>query len=201
MLLSSMRLLRQVACFQLCHCYSKDLIHVYRWQVLSCDRIGVRGRNPWLHCRTWSSERARGQLFLSLASSQTSFSFSLFLEYRLASIVVKWFRLLTISIMEALCTGLRPCLYTYFHFMFVLLCMPCRDLKAENLLLDHKFNLKIVDFGLSNSIEGQDFLKTQCGSPAYTAPELLGGKKYDERVDIWSMCVMLLSCFSPALLS
>ena len=34
-----------------------------------------------------------------------------------------------------------------------------------------------------------DLLRTQCGSPAYTAPELLSGKKYGPEVDVWSMCV------------
>jgi serine/threonine protein kinase len=45
------------------------------------------------------------------------------------------------------------------------------------------------DFGLSNSFEGGIALQTQCGSPAYTAPELLCGKPYGPEVDIWSMYV------------
>lgn len=45
-----------------------------------------------------------------------------------------------------------------------------RDLKPENLLLDENKNIKIVDFGLSNiffkdSMDGQEMLKTACGSP------------------------------------
>ena len=49
------------------------------------------------------------------------------------------------------------------------------------------------DFGLSNEefIEGEHghvvHCSTQCGSPAYAAPELLGYKKYGPEVDIWSM--------------
>jgi len=62
-----------------------------------------------------------------------------------------------------------------------------RDLKAENLLLDKSLNLKVVDFGLANAMGPDGFLSTQCGSPAYSAPELLGGKKYDSKVDVWSM--------------
>ena len=53
------------------------------------------------------------------------------------------------------------------------------------------------DFGLSNivltpSSENQatrEFLKTQCGSPAYAAPEILGHKPYGPEVDAWSMYV------------
>lgn len=40
-----------------------------------------------------------------------------------------------------------------------------RDLKPENLLLDHNKNIKIVDFGLSNTYKPGDKLKTACGSP------------------------------------
>ena len=40
-----------------------------------------------------------------------------------------------------------------------------RDLKPENLLLDENNNIKIVDFGLSNTYKPGELLKTACGSP------------------------------------
>ena len=41
-----------------------------------------------------------------------------------------------------------------------------RDLKAENVLLDKNFNIRLIDFGLSNMFtEDNPFLKTACGSP------------------------------------
>jgi len=52
-----------------------------------------------------------------------------------------------------------------------------RDLKPENLLLDYNKNIKIVDFGLSNTYGENELLKTACGSPCYAAPEMIGGKK------------------------
>ncbi|XP_058884698.1 hormonally up-regulated neu tumor-associated kinase homolog A-like isoform X2 [Acipenser ruthenus] len=67
-----------------------------------------------------------------------------------------------------------------------------RDLKIENLLLDEENNIKLIDFGLSNcaGILGySDPFSTQCGSPAYAAPELLSRKKYSSKVDVWSIGV------------
>eukprot|EP00041_Stephanoeca_diplocostata_P010380 m.165188 g.165188 ORF g.165188 m.165188 type:complete len:900 (+) comp18127_c0_seq1:535-3234(+) len=66
-----------------------------------------------------------------------------------------------------------------------------RDLKAENMMLDKTNHLKIIDFGLSNDMSGRDFLDTQCGSMAYSAPELLACKPYGKAVDIWSIGVCL----------
>ena len=70
-----------------------------------------------------------------------------------------------------------------------------RDLKPENLLLDKaKRNIKIVDFGLSNTYNEGELLKTACGSPCYAAPEMIAGKKYDGlSVDIWSCGVILFA--------
>jgi len=50
--------------------------------------------------------------------------------------------------------------------------------------------LLFTDFGLSNcaGILGySDPFSTQCGSPAYAAPELLARKKYGPKIDVWSM--------------
>lgn len=69
-----------------------------------------------------------------------------------------------------------------------------RDLKPENLLLDEEQNLKLIDFGLCARPKGgmASQLETCCGSPAYAAPELIGGKNYlGSEADIWSMGVLL----------
>jgi serine/threonine protein kinase len=75
-----------------------------------------------------------------------------------------------------------------------------RDLKPENSLLDRHHNLRLIDFGLSNSFSDEipDFLSI-CGSPAYAAPELLNGQRYTKAVDIWSAGVVLYSFVTGAL--
>ncbi|KAK2952154.1 putative CBL-interacting protein kinase 32 [Blattamonas nauphoetae] len=67
-----------------------------------------------------------------------------------------------------------------------------RDLKPENLLLDSRGTLKISDFGLCALTDDQTFLKTQCGTPHYTAPEIHIGAQYDgKQADIWSCGIIL----------
>jgi len=65
-------------------------------------------------------------------------------------------------------------------------------LKPENLLLDDRNNIKIVDFGLSNTYKDNDTLKTACGSPCYASPEMIAGKRYiGLNSDIWSCGIIL----------
>ncbi|CAD8158000.1 unnamed protein product [Paramecium pentaurelia] len=67
-----------------------------------------------------------------------------------------------------------------------------RDLKPENLLFDNNQNIKIVDFGLSNTYKPNELLKTACGSPCYAAPEMIQGMKYSGYlIDIWSCGIVL----------
>lgn len=67
-----------------------------------------------------------------------------------------------------------------------------RDLKPENLLLDANFRIKIIDFGLSNVYNPGEFLKTFCGSPTYSAPELVEQQAYHGvAIDVWSLGVVL----------
>ena len=70
-----------------------------------------------------------------------------------------------------------------------------RDIKPENILLNKKKNiLKLVDFGLSNTYEKDELIRTACGSPCYAAPEMISGKDYEGLYsDLWS-CGVVLYC-------
>ena len=67
-----------------------------------------------------------------------------------------------------------------------------RDLKPENLLLTDNKILKIIDFGLSHEFNGEEFLRTKCGSPSYAAPEIIKGLPYDGfKTDVWCCGIIL----------
>ena len=69
-----------------------------------------------------------------------------------------------------------------------------RDLKLENILLNYKKDIKIIDFGLSNKYnkENEELLQSSCGSPCYAAPEMIKGTKYHGLdTDIWSSGIIL----------
>lgn len=63
-----------------------------------------------------------------------------------------------------------------------------RDIKPENILMSHG-HLKIADFGWSNL---KDKVRTTfCGTPEYLAPEMLMEKGHNEKLDVWTLGVLL----------
>ncbi|KAI1636004.1 hypothetical protein F4809DRAFT_650847 [Biscogniauxia mediterranea] len=76
-----------------------------------------------------------------------------------------------------------------------------RDLKPENILMNDNGQVKIADFGMAAMQQSPNHaLRTSCGSPHYAAPELIGRSRYrGDKVDIWSLGVILYACLSARL--
>lgn len=58
----------------------------------------------------------------------------------------------------------------------------------------------IGDLGFARTIETFRCADSYCGTPLYIAPEIMNGKKYGPKVDIWSFGVMMfeiLMGFTP----
>ena len=66
---------------------------------------------------------------------------------------------------------------------------------------DPDAQLKLADFGLAKVLARQrnKLLMTACGTPGYVAPEILEEKGYGEKVDVWSLGIILyvLLCGFP----
>ncbi|CAI8027216.1 RAC-gamma serine/threonine-protein kinase [Geodia barretti] len=95
--------------------------------------------------------------------------------------------------------GVFPEYLTRFYGAEIILGIQClhsigvvhRDMKLENLMLDEKGHIKIIDFG--HCKEGMYFrhtTRTFCGVPEYMAPEMLG-EKYGREVDWWQVGVAM----------
>jgi calcium-dependent protein kinase len=68
-----------------------------------------------------------------------------------------------------------------------------RDLRPENILFlrkDENYEIKIIDFGFSQSIGPDAILQTQVGTAMYVAPEVFTGD-YGTKCDVWSLGVLM----------
>jgi serine/threonine protein kinase len=92
-----------------------------------------------------------------------------------ASIIVK-------QIMEGL---------NYMHQQMV----THRDLKPENILLvsddPYDLSIRIADLGFAQKFEKDKSMNLVLGTPLYMSPELIRRQQYNEKVDVWSLGVIV----------
>ena len=67
---------------------------------------------------------------------------------------------------------------------------PAREQIMQD-LRDHEFQVKIIDYGISRTIDPGSVAETACGTRELVAPELLTGRGYDFRVDVWNLGVIM----------
>jgi calcium-dependent protein kinase len=78
-----------------------------------------------------------------------------------------------------------------------------RDLKLENFLYESRAEdaaLKVIDFGFAKVWDSSKPMQASCGSIAYVSPDVLQGRGYSNKCDLWSLGVvvfMLLAGYPP----
>jgi len=65
-----------------------------------------------------------------------------------------------------------------------------RDLKSDNLLVTRDWTAKVGDFGLTRFLSEKKAM-TQVGTPMWMAPEIIMGKKYTEKADVYAFGIIL----------
>lgn len=75
-----------------------------------------------------------------------------------------------------------------------------RDLKTTNIFLDKDLNIKIGDFGLAiknKTLKTEKLVSSSCGTQLYAAPEQYNLSNIDEKVDVYSLGIILFELCYP----
>eukprot|EP01126_Amoeba_proteus_P057894 TRINITY_DN7413_c0_g1_i1.p1 TRINITY_DN7413_c0_g1~~TRINITY_DN7413_c0_g1_i1.p1 ORF type:complete len:441 (+),score=102.80 TRINITY_DN7413_c0_g1_i1:61-1383(+) len=68
-----------------------------------------------------------------------------------------------------------------------------RDIKSDNLLLTMQGGIKLSDFGYAAQLQSSKTKRnTIVGTPYWMAPELIRGRDYNNKVDVWSLGIMVM---------
>lgn len=68
-----------------------------------------------------------------------------------------------------------------------------RDIKSDNVLIGLDGRVVIGDFGYAAQLTQERTQRcTVVGTPSWMAPELVVGKRYDSKVDVWSLGILCL---------
>uniref|UniRef100_A0A7S3PF44 Protein kinase domain-containing protein n=1 Tax=Aplanochytrium stocchinoi TaxID=215587 RepID=A0A7S3PF44_9STRA len=63
-----------------------------------------------------------------------------------------------------------------------------RDIKSDNILVGKDGTVKLADFGFAVGLTSEkNKTKSTVGTPFWMAPEVIEGREYDSRCDIWSL--------------
>lgn len=68
-----------------------------------------------------------------------------------------------------------------------------RDIKPENIMINVKGYIKVIDFGTVKEIK--DRTSTIIGTSHYMAPEIVKGEGYSFQVDVWSIAICMYEFF------
>ena len=67
-----------------------------------------------------------------------------------------------------------------------------RDIKCQNVFITKQGIIKIGYFGIARVLKNTiDVSKSMVGTPYYLSPEIIEGKPYSFKSDIWSLGIML----------